>query len=376
MKTRSSVICLRAALAAGIALPTLLNAQTAATAAKLSPEQIAAIQEQLGQLRATVEGRFSEMNRSAGDVFRQAAQDPKAAVELYAKCYREVHFVREGREDEYRDWEDSQKDTFKDPRFIEGILVQLRYLALSCEAAEAEKLETVFPALLTYVDSLTALSDVPSQQLLQGVNQSVFAQAYQLDELLARNREWEMVPFNIPGIYEKTVMPHLRRNDPSRLMGAWDKRIAHQTQMAQFIANLEEKGNNRDDRRAAENRARQVGDGRGGNVIRQYDENEFKQVTLPNLQWNRLKDMALYVDQVQGVAGLLAFLREQTQNVKVADWLDEMESLLPQLGSGAPAAPPAEPAPVAAPPVGSIPAATPAAPAGPPTVGGVPRGLE
>lgn len=358
-----------------------------AQAPALSPDQLAAIRAQIDEIRGVIEGRNSQLNRSAGDVFRQAAQDPKAAVELYAKCYREVVFVREGREDEYRDWEDSQRDTFKDPRFIEGILVQLRYLALSCEAAEAEKLDAVFPGLLAHVEGLTALTQVPSQQLLQGVNQSVFAKAYNLDELLSRNKEWEMVPFDIQGIYEKTVLPHLRKNDPSRLMPAWDRRIAQQTQMAGFVAALEQKGVNRDDRKASENRARQLGEGRGGGIIRVYDETEFQKNTLPALQWARLKDMARFVDPVQGLSGLLAFLKENMEHPKVADWLEDLQVVVNELAGGAPAGIPSPGTPVpATPPVSATPAA-PAAPAGgsapatgtaPATgvVGGVPRGLE
>ncbi|MCB1064465.1 MAG: hypothetical protein KDN20_16295, partial [Verrucomicrobiae bacterium] len=102
----------------------------------LNSEQMSNIRAQLEELRMVIDGRNSELNRSAGTVFRQAAQDPKAAVELYAKCYKMVNFEREGREEsDYRDWEDQQKETFRDPRFLEGLLMQLRYLALSCEAA-------------------------------------------------------------------------------------------------------------------------------------------------------------------------------------------------------------------------------------------------
>jgi hypothetical protein len=357
--------------AALLIFSTPMSMRAQAQVPALTPDQIEAIREQLGELRAVLEGRFSELNRSAGEVFKRAAQDPKTAVELYAKCYREVNFTRQGREDEYRAWEDQQKNNFKDPRFIEGIMVQLRYLALSCDAAEAEKLDDVFPALLAHVESLTSLNEVPSQQVLQGVNQSVFAQAYKLDELLARNKQWEMVPFDIPGIYEKTVLPHLRRNDPSRLIAAWDRRIAQQTQMAKFISSLEERGGNRDDRKASEAKARQLQDGRAGNVVRQYNANEFQERTLPMLQWARLRDLARYVDQVQGVAGLLAFLKENTEHPRAADWLDDLQSLLSELASGAPegGGTTSVPASVGAPPAAAPAAATPRAP-------GTPLGLE
>jgi hypothetical protein len=347
-------------------------APIAAPASPLTPEQIASLREQLDVLKKTVEGRFSEMNRSAGAVFRQAAGDPKAAVELYAKCYREVNFVREGKPDsDYRDWEDKEKDNLRDPRFIQGLLVQLRYLALSCDAAEAKELDAVFPSLLAHVESLTKLTELPSQQALQGINQSVFAQAYELDELLSRNRGWEMSPFDIPGIYEKTILPHLRAKAPGQLMAAWDRRISQQTQMVGFISTLQQKGG-RDDRKASENQTRQIENGRGGAVIRAHNEIDFKETTLPELQWNRLRDMARYVDQTQGLAGMLTFLREKMEHPKIADWLQDMQTFVAELGAGPAASAPTTFIP-AAPPAPVIPAAVAPAPVSKP---GVPRGLE
>ncbi len=360
----------------------MLVTWTAATPAgaqstTLNAEQMSNIRAQLEELRMVIDGRNSELNRSAGTVFRQAAQDPKAAVELYARCYKMVHFEREDREEsEYREWEDNQKDTFRDPRFLEGLQMQLRYLALSCEAAEADELKDVFPSLLAYVDGLSQLTELPGQPLLQGVDSSVFAQAYKLNELLAKNKSWEMVPFDIGGIYDKTILPYLRSNDPTRLIGAWDRRIAQQTQMVQFFSALEAKGTNRDERRTAENRARQLQQGRTGTIVKAYDEFDFQENTLPNLQWRRLRDMALHVDAVQGISGMLAFVKERTEHPRVSDWVDELTKVLEEIATAqaeaykttaSPPAAPVAPAPAPAAATGS---------GGTPVIGGVPAGLE
>lgn len=313
---------------------------------QLTPEQIEAIRERLSALRDSVAGRHSELNRSAGAVFRQAAQDPKRAVELYASCTKVVNFDREGRDEAaYKAWEAGQRDNFRDPRFQEGLVMQLRYLALSCDAAEAEDLSQVFPSLLSYVDSLAQLNDLPSPTLLQGVQGSVFARAYKLEELLARNRSWEMVPYDISGIYEKTILPYLRDRDPSRLMGAWDRRIEQQTRMAVFLSQMEEKGANRNARSAAEERGRQLQQGRTGGVIRDHAGTSFKEDTLPALQWGRWRDMALHVDAAQGINGMLGFLQDKVDHVKAADWLEDLSSVLGQLAGGSsstPAAPAGE----------------------------------
>lgn len=321
-----------------------------------------------------VDGHVSNLNRSAGAVFRQASQDPKAAVELFAKSHKMVNFDRKERpESEFRDWEDQQKDTFRDPRFLEGLMTQLRWLALSCEAAEADELKDVFPALLAYVDGLSRLTELPGPQLLQGVDNSIFAEAYQLRELLSKNESWEMVPINIGGIYDKTILPHLRAEEPESLIGAWDRRIAQETQMVAFFSNLEEQGNNRDDRRAAGNQARQLQQGRGGNLVRAYDEYDFRMNTLPTLQWRRYRDMALHVDAVQGVAGMLAQVKANTEHPKVSDWLDDLAQVVEQV-SGSPGG---TPAPASSPPAVARPAVPSSPlPGSPGTTGAVPPGLE
>lgn len=292
-----------------------------------------------------VDGKNLELNRSAASVFAQAAQDPKSAVELYAKCIREVNYVREEREEsEYRDWEDRQKENFRDPRFLQGLMIQLRYLALSCEAAEGKDLKELFPQILTYVDSLSQMSELPTQQTLQGVQGSIFAKAYRVDDLLGKNSDnWEMVPLNVPGIYEKAVLPYLRKTDPGNLMVAWDRRIAQETQMARFYAAIEEKGSNRDQRRDSENQTRQLQQGRMGNVVRAYDEVTFEEETLPKLHWNRLRDMALYVDASQGVAGMLAIVREQTDHPLISDLLDDLNVVVEEIANRSEA--PIEPIP-------------------------------
>lgn len=299
----------------------------------LTSDQLSQIYAELEELRMMIDGRNIDLNRGAASVFAEASKDPKAAVELYAKCVREVNYIREEKEEsDYRDWEDRQKETFRDPRFVQGLIVQLRYLALTCEAAQGKDLRDLFPQILAYVDSLSQLSEHPSPQLLQGVNGSIFARAYRIEDLLQKSSEhWEMVPINVPGIYEKTVLPYLRDKNPENLMMAWDRRITQETQMARFYAALEEKGGNRDQRRDSERRSQQLQQGRAGGVVRAYDAAVFEEETLPRLLWNRMRDMALYVDAPQGVAAMLAFVKERKELPIVSDLVDDLTEVVEEI---------------------------------------------
>jgi len=170
--------------------------------------------------------KTSALNQSAGDIFLAASMSDKAALELYIRCYKQEFFDKDGRkESDFRDWKDKQEARFRNDSFIEGLRVQLKYLGLSCKASEAKELSEVFGNLMTYVDSLTQLNEMPGNEVMQSISQSVFARAYELNQQLAKNESWEMVPYNIPGIYEKTILPYLREENPSQLGAAWDKRI-------------------------------------------------------------------------------------------------------------------------------------------------------
>ncbi|MCB1234282.1 MAG: hypothetical protein KDM91_04350 [Verrucomicrobiae bacterium] len=321
-----------ATLAVTVAVSLLSARPPSSRAADLTPEQVANILKQLEEIQARVEGNSTERHRGAYDTFLKASQDAKAAFALYLNCSKEVNFVREGRDDsEYRDWEDRQKDRAKnEPRFLESMQKQLAWLALTCRAAETKELKDVFPMILSYVDGLSSLSEMPDQSILQGVGGSVFAQAYHLEDLLRRNESWEEVPFDIAGIYDKTILPHLRNNDVAQLIPAWDRRIEQETRMVTMLAAFEKDGNSRDERRQAQNQQRQMQEGRGqGNqFLKAHDEDDFARETLPGLRWARLKDMYQYVNQVEAMLGLLSFLKENEAHPKAPEWLKEALGLI------------------------------------------------
>ncbi len=302
-------------------------------AQQLTPDQIEEISAQLEVIRKVLTEKKSSRNQSAADIFLAAAGSDKAALALYVECYKEVNFVREGREDsDFRDWRDRQADRFRDDAFIEGIRLQLRYLGLSCKAAEAEKLSAVFASLMSYVNSLTQLDEMPSNEAMQSINGTVFAKAYELDRQLAKNKSWESVPYNIAGIYEKTILPYLREENPSQLASAWDKRIEQQMRVVQFLEKEKEKQlkGSRDDKRATRNRQnkRRQGDDGGGGVLRAHDKEYFIRETLPALKWGKLVDLFRYGNRANAAMEMLNFIKENIKNPKAEVWMNQLMNLL------------------------------------------------
>ncbi len=311
-------------------------------AADLSPENMEALLSRLKALKENLDKHVSTRNTGAGQRFVTAASDPKAAVELYLNCVKEVDYVREGRpESDFKAWEDGQADRLRDPEFVASLQMQLRYLALSCQAAEADELSSVFGSLVSYVDSLSQLTEMPTGPITQPVGSSVFAKAFYLEKLLGESESWEGVPINIAGIYNATILPHLRENDPASLMNAWDRRIEQQTRLVQLLEEKkdeETRGMNKDEER----RARNAQSNRGG-AVRAHSEEEFKRHTLPMLQWGKLKDMFLYVDQVGGAAAMLQFVEANYTTENGEQFFAEFEELVTQAMSPGSAESPAPP---------------------------------
>jgi len=281
----------------------------ATQAAPLTPEQIEVLKSQLEALKQNLETHVTGRNTTAGQQFAAAAADPRAAVELYLNCYKVVNFDREARtEADFRAWKDGQGDRLRDEQFLESLQHQLKYLTLSCQAAQTKEIDQIFNPLLTYVDGLSRLENPPAQSLTQSVANSVFAETFYLQSLLGDNPSWEAVPFNIGGIYEKTIMPHLRDENPEALIGAWDKRIEQETRLVLMLEATQEKelrGMNKDQER----RTKTQQDRQGG-VVGSLDKEKFIARTLPNLQWGKLKDQFLYIDQVMGAKAMLDFVEE------------------------------------------------------------------
>lgn len=305
----------------------------------LTPEQIESLKAKIKALKTDLESHLSSRNSGAGQVFADAASDPRKAVELYLKCQKLVLFEQEGRpESDFRVWKENNEDTLRDPAFTESLQMQLRYLALSCQAAEAKEIEQVFGPLMSYVDALSRMEEMPTRNLTQSVAGSVFSAAYNLERLLGQNENWEGTPFNIAGIYDATILPYLRDENPDALMNAWDKRIEQETRIVQMLESHKEKelrGMNRDQQ--ARTRGQQS---RGGGVLGKLDKEDFIRETLPRMKWERLKDMYEYVNQLEGAKAMLSFVEEHLQHDLGEDFFREFEGLIGSTTT------PAAPAPV------------------------------
>ncbi len=304
-----------------------------AHSADLTLEQIESLKKQAESIKENLDAHLTSRNSGAADRFAAASSDPKAALALYLDCHKLVNYDREGRpESDFRAWKDGQEDRLKEPANLESLQLQLRYLALTCKAAQTEEIETVFAPLMSFADSLSRMQELPTNAVTSSVASSVFAEAYYLKNLLGDGSNWESVPFNIGGMYEKTIFPHLRNKNPSGLMTAWDKRIEQQSRIVQMIDAHKQaalRGLDRDEeRRARGNQERQ------GGIMRDLDKDDFTARILPRLRWDKLKDMFTYVSELEAAQAMLPFLKEHLTHELGEDFYREFYDLIEDAAIG------------------------------------------
>ncbi|MEC5127274.1 hypothetical protein VSU19_10975 [Verrucomicrobiales bacterium BCK34] len=309
-----------------------LSAQTTS----LTQETLEKVKQQFEALEKEQAAHLSQRNSSAGDIFLRASADPKAAFELWEKCTKLIEFDREEKKDsEFREWKDGNSDKARDDRFLESLMIQLKYVGLSCQAAEAEKIEEVFPSILSYVDGLSRMEELPTNNVLKSVADSNFAKAYNLEALLGKNGRWEPVPFSIRGIYDKTILPHLREKNTAGLMNAWDKRIEQQTRLAQSLNTAMEEAERElrlaEGDRQAGNKKRALNDlvnGDRSNMMQSHDKDDFVREELPRLKWAKLKDQFQYVSPTTGAAAMLQFLKEHLTHELGEEFMNDFKNVI------------------------------------------------
>ncbi len=293
----------------------------------LTESQKEAIRKQIEELQVSLKTTTLQRNGSAEQVFLAASADPKKALELYLRCYQEVNFNRLGKSDsDFREWKERQRNNHESDIFLGSLQYQLRYLSLSARAAQQETISAIFKDLTDYAAHLQKMEDPPHPLMGQSIDGTVFAEVYGLEEALKRNEDaWELVPVNVGGIYEKTILPFLRETSPDRLKGAWEARIQQEASLAAQFMQFEE------DMERYMRRQEDMGGRDQRNRMQQFVRNRalqgatFQQERLPALQWGSFYDHYLYVDRAYGAKYLLDHLQANVKHPQAPVWITQLK---------------------------------------------------
>ncbi|MGB3121215.1 MAG: hypothetical protein WBE58_20500, partial [Verrucomicrobiales bacterium] len=65
----------------------------------------------------------------------------------------------------------------------------------------------------------------------------------------------------------------------------------------------------------------------------------FERDTLPNLQWDMMRDKYSFVDPAAASAEMIKFIETNLKHPRVADWLEELSRLASGIASAQPETP-------------------------------------
>jgi hypothetical protein len=331
----------------------------AQTSAPLDPKAMLAGLEQIKDKQATTAKR--QLSQTMSD-FNAACADDGAAIGFYEQAVDVTRFV--GRQDAEMAF-DLWKKTVIPRMNPEAVRTALWYTAISIRKAAGATDEQIFPDVLAYAESTQP--DLPSllapvvppgtpqngqgqgqrgerrgenrgqmaqlgpegMQGLQGlgfgqadpgekimeeaVSENVFAKWYMLGDQLAGLPDWEMVPANVDGIYEKFLLPIMRKNHDQRILEYWDAKIMS---------------------------AR----GAASDATAAFSTDNYNMSVRPALLWSRAEDEIIIGQRDKGLADMYTLVKTYPAHPDAGRWITELEGYLtpaaPTAAAGGTSSPP------------------------------------
>lgn len=302
--------------ASATALIALTILGTAAAQDELPDEVRAKILKKLEALTETAkESKFGKYT-SASSAFEAAAASPAKAYDFYVECYKLVNFDRKGKSfSEFRDWKANNLEWLRSTEHATARQLQLKFLLLTIRYMNLEDTTKIVTPLKTYIESavaaekkLQATSAEPNNRfdrgrrgfadiLYEGVNTSVFAQAYGLDQILGSVKGWELTPLNVQGHYMQVIIPALHESGTTAsIEAAWDHYIQLE---GTLVANRDDAGM----------------------------EEEFKSERLPVLLWSKWSDVADHGGRAKAASQMLSLIERYISHDQAENWIMDLEDV-------------------------------------------------
>lgn len=279
---------------------------------ELSPTDCEALLERLEKIREEADSKIDARFRTALSAFKSAMASPNDSLELYLKCEEMVNFDEMKKKNvDFREWKRSNMEKHSDTSFRLALQQQLRWLALTLEAAaekpDRDKLAIeagkIVETIATQAEDLSAHRDI----LQQSAMASVFARAYDITEVNVQN--WPLVPASFEQIYEQVLLPPLRRADRIELLkAAWTKRMVNESTLLDAWS------------------------GKPGEKqkpgVRSPAYDKFVTETLPKLRWDAEVDVFNAGDEKGAALCMLRHIEENLSHESAPKWAEEFVTML------------------------------------------------
>jgi len=279
---------------------------------ELSPTDREALLERLEKIREEADSKVDARFRTAMSAFKSAMASPNDSLELYLKCEEMVNFDEMKKKNvDFREWKRSNMEKHSDTGFRLALQQQLRWLALTLEAAaekpDRDKLAIeagkIVETIATQAEDLSAHRDI----VQQNGTSSVFAQAYNINGVKVEN--WPLAPAPFAEVYEQVLLPPLRRADRiESLKAAWTKRMVNESTLLDAWS------------------------GKPGEKqkpgVRSPAYDKFVTETLPKLRWDAEVDVFNAGDEKGAALRMLRHIEDNLSHESAPKWAEEFVTML------------------------------------------------
>ena len=197
------------------------------------------------------------------------------------------------------DWRKRNGAQLRDRDFQEAVRLHLTYLALTWQHSMGVKVRDQIPALLNYTSQVANDGEtiLAIEAMKKPVTQGLFANYFQVGPFLKHSDDWEEQPFEVDGIYRRTILPQMRADKDPRLLDYWNARIQAETARANSTQN--------------------------GLAL-----SKARNVRLPGLAWSRAEDEVALGQVNQGVADMMAIVKAHPDHPEFDRWVNKLTEVV------------------------------------------------
>jgi hypothetical protein len=265
-----------------------------------APVDAKALLTQLHDLKEKHSTAEKAQNNKAIQDLLAAANSNATAVAFYQEAVRYVQFAGQNHENkEFRDWKQKEADRLKSAEFQTAARLHLIYLALTLQRASGTKVPDLMPGLLNYVNLLaTNYPLVWNQELMtKSVTDGIFSRWLGLDRSFSNFKDWEVNAGNLDGIYQKTILPQMRKDKDPKIVQYWDDKL------------------NREKNKAS-------------NSGLAFKVDNFNLVDRPEILWSRAEDMLIIGQKNRAIGEMFAVVKNFPDHPKSGSWIGRLEAIL------------------------------------------------
>lgn len=286
-----------------LVLPPLLLSAVALRAQQSPPPAVdaAAVLSALKEIKGKQTQIIAKEKGQVLDSLRAALADP---VKAWEQAVIAVEIQGKGNEgSKIVEWRKQNAELLRDRAFANALRLQLTYLIITWQHSMGAKTKDQLSALYDYTSQVVANYEglTTLKMTDKTVGDLVFAKYYQIAPFISGLPDWETQLFNADGIYQKAILPELRKAKDPRLLAYWDNKI--QTEGSQI-------------------------DGRSNGLT----ANKFNAVRRPSLLWNRSEDELLLGDMPHAVADMLAIIRAHPDHPDFDKWAARLTEVVTSKG--------------------------------------------